>query len=137
MYLTSTPRLDDTYIAKAVTGDKKINYENDSIYGEFEHHVSVIDVLCTYLLCPSILILSFLLIMVVILLLLCCGTCDKERKTLLSKLLEILKENTTRQANMATVITMCILATIHNCALDVASFFQSGPSYYHKISCIE
>lgn len=137
MYLTTTPRVDDTYMAKAVTGDRKINYENDSIYGEFEHHVSIIGALCAYLLCPNILILSFLLIMVFILLLLYCKSCNNIRETLLRKLLEILKENITRQANTVTVIAMCILATIHNCALDVASFFQGGPSYYHKISCIE
>lgn len=137
MYLTTTPRVEDTYTAKAVNGDTIINYENDDMYGEFEHHIHIIRVFFAYHLCPSVLVSIVLLIIVFILFSLCFKPCETKRETLISKVLDIIKEDKLRQANAATVIAMCILATIHNCALDIASFSSSGPKYYKRITAIE
>ena len=139
MFQTTAARIDDTYMGRAVTGDMEINYKNNTVYGK-SHGVQVTSLLYAYQIVPFI--VAFV-VLVSIASILCYLLCQKDRKEmrekLSSKLLHIFENNTKHQANIAAIVVMCILATIHNFILDAISFHcppsLSLPKYYGKHNC--
>ena len=78
MLQTATLRVDNTYIAKAVNGDKKLDYKGDNVYGN-AYNVRVDQLLLAYQYMPFI--ITFIIVTAAPILLCClCCKCKRQKE---------------------------------------------------------
>ena len=159
MFQTATPKVDNSYVAKAVKGDTKLDYKRNEVYG-YAYSIHIDQLLLAYQYVPFIITFVILTAAPIYLCCLCCkckrGKTDRHardeqqeqsvpekqmslrerQRKKMSQLVEKAIKDNGRQTTIVAVVTLCSCFTVYNFLLDMISIGSEDtsdlPGHYEK-----
>ena len=132
MLQTATLRVDNTYIAKAVNGDTKLDYKGHDVYG-YAYKVHVDRLLQAYQYVPFTITFIIVAAAPILLCCLCCKCC--EMPNISQKVQNVIKDSR-HQSTIVAIVALSFCFTVYNFILDMLSVYREKtsdlPGYYEQ-----